>query len=127
MTKRLFLNYKCGCGTEYFPFSEEQRKCPGCGEIASDEYPDIGDIVAVARDRMEHGLTTNTTLFDRYVSGAMFVIGQVEASKQPPKDREGIDALCAKLLEGTDFSGRETIKEHFTAFVKAVLTEAYIS
>lgn len=62
------------------------------------------------------------SLADAYILNAMMII----TSGKIPKDEKEVDQITSEFIAASDFSNCEHQRGHATAFVKAVLKEAFL-
>ena len=128
MTIHLHYQHKClTCGEEYLPFNEENRNCPKCGMPAREIALLIPDVLRAATYDVRQGVFGILSLGDWYVKKAMHVIWTIaKEGLKVPKDDAGLDHLCDELLKFFDFGDCQYRIPHMKAFIRAVITEAYL-
>jgi len=140
MTAHIFYDYAClKCDERYLPFSEEQRACPKCKNIAKEDEgtPNISDIVCAAMinltvfNNSEEYLKEKfkvSSLADKYVEGAMAIINLVNPMFKSNKDKKkNLEKICSELMGGLDFSKEPHYEKHASSFIMEVLKEAYLN
>lgn len=128
MTIHVTYSHRCpSCSEEYLPFGEGQIPCPKCGTPAAQVDPLIPDIVRAAKYNVQWGVFGILSLGDWYVKKAMHVIWTIaKEGLKVPKDDAGLDHLCDELLKFFDFGDCQYRIPHMKAFIRAVITEAYL-
>jgi len=127
MSTHIRVNFECPCcGENFLPFDDSQRLCPKCGNVASEVIVPIAKIVSAAKENIAFGVFSILSLADMYIDNAIDIILFAGYPQRTSISQEEAELICHEVISGRDFSNSEHQRAHATAFVMAVLKEAFL-